>query len=147
PSIVQVCHEARYALSTCKPAFKTDLSDRYIYISFPHDTVLTETDTLHVLLPSELQNITRMILKPDDQEEFSFRYDLGVVLKNMVSLRELTIRSTDEVIYGWGGRSRAVMDITRDLEKVRMEWPWWVCPRVRILKGSTSEEMGVFEGG
>ena len=146
PALLHTCRESRHeGLLTYTPAFKTETSPNYIYVSFEHDAIRCADSMLEYVGEEEVKRVQRLILAVQDAAYFAHFY--MDVLMRMGKLRDLDLLVLQEPITPWNTERRHVDGITVDFELARERVPDWECPRVRFVERNTGEELGVIPGG
>lgn len=144
PAALHACQESRHeGFSIYKPIFKTNLSPKYTYTAFEHDTMKFSGGILEYIRAPELQGIQRMILEVRDMAYFGHFY--MDILKLMEGLKELEIVVWEKQRWESTGHHRGIL--IRDFEEAKILDPGWECPKVKIVTHSTGEEVGSIPGG
>jgi hypothetical protein len=143
PALLHVCGESRFeALRVYKPHFQTELSPRYIYVSWEQDTIHACGTILNFLGLKELQGIQRMVLDVNDPAYFG-HFSIGIFLKMQPNLVDLELIC--HKVIQWGvSNGRRHLEIVKDTfvdaiaDGVQKEIEW-IRPDIKIIDAFSGE--------
>ncbi|TVY45163.1 hypothetical protein LOCC1_G003865 [Lachnellula occidentalis] len=128
PAALHVCQESRHeGLSIYQSNFKTNLSPKYTYTAFEHDTIKFAANRLEYIRAPELQGIQQMILEVRDMIENARLY--MDTIKQMEGLRELEFVIREK--HCWASIDAICIQakLHRDIARARRLDPGWECPK------------------
>ncbi|KAK2739447.1 hypothetical protein FQN57_006576 [Myotisia sp. PD_48] len=135
PAILHVNREARYeAQKIYEQHFRTEYSNRYIYVSFSKDKIrLVDNVLLHLPEPA-VNNIQALCIKTIDYMYFgAFNME---IIKRMRLLTDLEIE-----LAGTDRPTDGLMKLLEDFEEAVALDPMWKNPNVQAFSVETGNEM------